>query len=117
MFGLGYQELLLIVIILALLLFVTPGLFYLLVYVLLWALKSPRLVLIALWFLGVIYGLVTSDVSTAIFAPVGVMLNFAVLWLAGCLWQRIGLSRLGSRWREMASLHFRSLRTTGNETV
>ncbi len=45
MFGLGYQELLLVVVLLFLYLTLLPGLIYLFVYVLLWVLKSPRLVL------------------------------------------------------------------------
>jgi hypothetical protein len=109
MFGLGYQELLLIVVILFMYVTLIPGVFYLLVYVLLWMLKSPRLVLLALWLLGIVYGIAAPNLTLAILAPVGIALAFAWLWFAGLVWQRIGLVRIGTVWRGMASLHFRSL--------
>ncbi len=130
MFGLGYQELLLLIIMLALLLFVYPALFYLLVLLGMKTLKSPRRVWIALF---ILYSVLVfrevgafGEISVAAFlatvmalllSGLFVALAFAGLWLTGCLWRWLGLSRLGSAWRDMALFHFRALRPTPKRTT
>jgi len=121
MFGFGAQEFLLLLM-LALILFSGPGLFYILVWIGLNLLKSPRRVLVALWILNIAFalfkeaeglntiGVVILIVIMAILAPLFVAFQFAWLWLAGWLWQLVGWRHLGTSWREMAATHFRALK-------
>ncbi len=116
MFGLGFQELLLLFILLVGFLFLNPGAFYLLSLIGLKLLKSPRLVLLAFWVLAAIYEFTrASQLSTNLLMeslfiiPLGLALQLAWLWLVGLLWQWVGPSRLGTAWRKMASLYFHSL--------
>jgi hypothetical protein len=115
-FGLGYQELILVVIILGVALLLYPAVFYLFVLIGVKVSRSPRLALLALWIIGACYVLVQAGgvnieaVIEVVLVPIGLALQLVWLWLMGCLWQRVGLSRLGNAWRSMASLCFNALR-------
>jgi hypothetical protein len=117
MFGLGFQELLLVGVILVLFVFVNPAISYTILLLGLKILKSPGRVLIAFWVLGIVFSVATSHgdttraFMTALFAtPFSMAIQFGWLWLMGCLWQKIGLSRPGSAFRNMALLYFKALR-------
>jgi len=100
-----------------------PAVFYLIVWVCLRVLKSPRRVLIALWTLDVVVTLVQESanltvivvVAAVLLSPLLIAMQFAILWVAGSLWRLVGWSTLGDRFRNMAKLHFRSLRPAKGE--
>ena len=98
-----------------------PAVFYLIVWVCLRVLKSPRRVLIALWTLDVVVTLIresanlTVIVAAVLLSPLLIAMQFALLWVAGSLWRLVGWSTLGDRFRNMATLHFRSLRPAKGE--
>lgn len=119
MFGIGFQELLIILVLLVVYLLLVPLVTYLIASLFLRGLKfSPRRALLACWLLAIIFAAVVYTVDrnlsafivTAIFAPLGIALNIGWLWLMGSLWRLVGLSRLGTTWRNMATLLFRAVR-------
>ena len=118
MFGLGYQEFLLLIVATAILLVFAPAVFYLLVWVCLRVLKSPLRVLVALWILDTMVALlgelenlnIIFVVGVVLLSPLTIAMQFIVLWVAGSIWRLVGLSTIGDKWRNMAMLHFRSLR-------
>jgi len=116
MFGLGYQELLLLLVMVAILLVIGPAVFYLIVWVCLRALKAPRRVLVALWILDTVVTLLGENLNiilavlAVLLSPFIIAMQFALLWVAGSLWHLVGWPTLGDRFRNMATLHFRSLR-------
>lgn len=130
MLGLGYQELLLLVIIAGMLLFVYPAILYAFSFVCLKVLKSPRYVLLVLWVLTTALILRNTDgasgpidlavtILTVIAAVMGVVLlaaAFAWLWVMGWFLERIGITRLGAAWRDMSATHLRALRLRAIET-
>jgi hypothetical protein len=82
-------------------------------------LRSPRYVLVAFWALNVLWvAIETSGDPTSIIltmfliGPVGIALSITWLWVIGWLCQRIGLSRIGTKWRGMAALLLGSVRRT-----
>lgn len=109
MFGIGYQEVL-ILIILAMLGIVGPALTYVFAWLGLKFLPSPRYVLVTFWVLNVLWvalessGDPTSVVLGILVAPIGIALSVCWLWVVGWLFQRIGLSRIGTKWGGMAAL-------------
>src|SRR5215470_9602979 len=98
MFGLGYQEFLLLIVATAILLVFAPAVFYLLVWVCLRVLKSPLRVLIALWILDTMVALVGElgnlniifVVGVVLLAPSTIAMQFIVLWVAGSIWRLVG---------------------------
>jgi len=119
MFGLGFQELLIILILLVLFLVVLPTVTYLIASLFLRGFGlSPRRSLLALWLLVVVYAalMYASDrdlnlfIGTVILGPVGIALNVGWLWLVGCFWSRVSLLRVGAAWRNTAALLFRAVR-------
>jgi hypothetical protein len=119
MFGLGFQELLIILILLVLFLVVLPTVTYPIASLFLRGFGlSPRRSLLALWLLVVVYAalMYASDrdlnlfIGTVILGPVGIALNVGWLWLVGCFWRRVSLLRVGAAWRNTAALLFRAVR-------
>jgi len=123
MFGLTFQELGLIILICLALFFLDAGLFYLAVLACRKLLKSELRVWIALCILGAVVSFTSSvtfgevelgDIRAAgraiASAPVAVFSEFAWLWAMGYVCRLIGLRRLGTAWRDMATLHFQALR-------
>ena len=117
MFGLGYQELLIIMVLLVIVLFVQPFVTYLIASIFLKVLRlSSRRALLGFWLLAIVCAafIYVGDrdlnlfIGTAILAPVGIALNVGWLWLAGCIWQRVSLFRVGTAWRNTAVLLFRA---------
>ena len=129
MLGLGHQELLLIIVIFLLVLVVFPGIFYLVVYLALTLFKSPRRVLVALWLLALVLAIgdaatsnrigspIAGIVVVALLAPIQIVCSFVWLFVGGWLLQKVGLSTIGTRWREMAALHLGSLRVSRRTTT
>jgi hypothetical protein len=107
------------------LLVVTPAFVYLLAWICLRVLKSPRRVLVGLWILNIVAALlqhiekltVIAVVLVALLSPLIVAGQFGILWVAGSLWRLVGLSTLGNRFRDMATLHFRALRRARSEMI
>jgi len=116
MFGIAYQELLILLVLFVLYLLLLPAVTYLLASLFLRILKSPRRALLAFWLLAIVvaalmYG---SDLATfigaAILAPLGIAFNVGCLWLMGSVWRVVGLFRIGTAWRNTATLLFRAVR-------
>jgi hypothetical protein len=118
MFGIGYQELLILVVLFALYLLVAPAVTYLLASLFLRILKSPRRVLLAFWLLAIVVAALTYSadrdlsafIGAAILAPPGIAFSVGCLWLMGSVWRGVGLSRMGTAWRNTANLLFRAVR-------
>ena len=119
MFGLGFQELLIILLLLVLFLVVLPTVTYLIASLFLKGFGlSPRRSLLALWLLVVVYAalMYASDrdlnlfIGTVILGPVGIALNVGWLWLVGCFWWQVSLFRVGAAWQNTAALLFRAVR-------
>jgi hypothetical protein len=117
MFGLGYQELLIILVIFTIFLFLNPVMMYVLSLLGLKTLRSPRRVVVAFWLLNILaVGFETSGDLRAMFAtavliaPITIALALGQLWVCGWVWQRIGFSRLGGKWQAMAKLLFTAVK-------
>jgi hypothetical protein len=118
MFGIGYQELLVLVVLFALYLLVLPAVTYLLASLFLRILKSPRRALLAFWLLAIVVaalmyhadGDLGAFIVAVILAPLGIAINVGCLWLMGGMWRGVGLSRMGTAWRNTATLLFRAAR-------
>jgi hypothetical protein len=119
MFGLGFQEQLIILLLLVLFLVVLPTVTYLIASLFLKGFGlSPRRSLLALWLLVVVYAALmhASDrevnlfIGTVILGPVGIALNVGWLWFVGCFWWRVSLFRVGAAWQNTAALLFRAVR-------
>jgi hypothetical protein len=117
MFALGYQELLIVLVLLVIVLFVQPFVTYLIAALFLKVLRlSPRRALLGFWLLAVVCAALmyignrdmNLFIGTVILAPVGIALNVGWLWLTGCIWQRLSLFRVGTAWRNTAVLLFRA---------
>jgi hypothetical protein len=121
MFGIGYQELLILVVLFVLYLLVLPAVTYLLASLFLRLLKSPRRALLAFWLLAVVvaalmYGAdLGAFIGAVVLAPLGIVFNVGCLWLMGGVWRGVGLSRMGSAWRNTATLLFRAVRPAAAE--
>ncbi len=123
MFGLGFQELLLVVLIVGIMFFVGPGIFHLVLRAGLAILKAPIRVLVALWIVQTVFvtlketrpnmlasEFVIAVMVIAVLTIPQVALQFVWLWIAGSVVRFVGLTRLGTAWRDMASLFWQSLR-------
>jgi len=116
MFGIGFQELLLLVVLFVLYFLVLPAVTYLLASLFLGILKSPRRALLAFWLLAIVVSVLLygADLGTfigaVILAPLGIAFNVGCLWLMGSVWRGVGLSRMGTAWRDTATLLFRAVR-------
>jgi len=121
MFGLTFHELGLIVLICLALLFLQAGVFYVMVFACGKLLKSELRVWIALCILSaVVYftstfgetelGATRAAATALAQAPFTVAADFAWLWAMGSICRLMGLRRLGTAWRDMATLHFQALR-------
>ena len=101
----------------------SPAFVYLLVWICLRVLKSPRRVLVALWILTIVSNSLQFRetlsmiglVLLALLSPLIVAAQFGLLWVAGSLWRLVGLSTFGNRLRDMATLHFQALRRGRSE--
>src|SRR5262249_10382388 len=114
MVGLGFQELLVILILLVLFLVVQPTATYLTASLFLKGFRlSPRRSLLAFWLLVVADAalMYASDkdlnlfIGTVILGPVGIALNLGWLWLMGSIWRMIPARvaiRVGTAWRNTA---------------
>ena len=79
--------------------------------------------LVALWITGVCLAVlgaleaisspgafVVVALIAAVLMPGVIALQLAWLWLIGCFWQKAGLPRMGTRWRDIAAVHFGAVR-------